>query len=87
MTRRWLGKIANLKTEVTRTQSTLNFPKHKHILPPDTHACVWINDFAYHYCPDLNALISFVCVNIDDQEVLKTYLPYSFYSSFVSSTI
>ena len=29
--------MANLKTSVSRKQSTLNLPKNKHFLPPDTH--------------------------------------------------
>ena len=31
------GKRANLKTGVSRKQSTPNFPKNEHFLPPDTH--------------------------------------------------
>ena len=34
--RQW-GKRANLKTGVTRKQSTPNFPKNEHFLPLDTH--------------------------------------------------
>ena len=30
----------NLKTVVSRKQSTLNFPQKEHFLPPDTHMCV-----------------------------------------------
>ena len=33
-------KRANLKTEVTRKQSTPIFLKNKHFLPPDTHTYV-----------------------------------------------
>ena len=32
--------MVNLKTGVSRKQSTLKFPKNKHFLPPDTHTCV-----------------------------------------------
>ena len=32
----------NLKTEVTRKQSTPNFPENAHFLPPDTHTYVVI---------------------------------------------
>ena len=35
--RRQYGKRANLKTGVTRKQSTPNFPKNEHFLPPDKH--------------------------------------------------
>ena len=31
----------NLKKEVARKQSTPNFPKIEHFLPPDTHTHVW----------------------------------------------
>ena len=34
--------MANLKTDVSRKQSTPKFPKNKHFLPPDTHT--------YTYC-------------------------------------
>ena len=34
------GKKANLKMCVSRKQSTPNFPKNEHFLPPDTHTCV-----------------------------------------------
>ena len=33
----------NLKTGVSRKQSTPNFPKSKHFLPPDTHTYVCIS--------------------------------------------
>ena len=33
------AKRRNLKTEVTRKQSTPNFPKSEHSLPPDIHTC------------------------------------------------
>ena len=33
----------NLKTGVSRKQSTPNFPKNKHFLPPDTHTYVCIS--------------------------------------------
>ena len=35
-------KRANLKTEVIRKQSTPNFPKNKHFLPPDPHMFVYV---------------------------------------------
>ena len=35
------GKRANLKTGVSRKQSTPNFPKNKHFLPPDTDTCAY----------------------------------------------
>ena len=38
--RRLWGKRANLKTNVSRKQSTPNFPKKEHFLPPDTHTHV-----------------------------------------------
>ena len=31
------AKRANLKTGVSRKQSTPNFPKNEYFLPPDTH--------------------------------------------------
>ena len=31
------SKRANLKTDISRKQSTPNFPKNEHFLPPDTH--------------------------------------------------
>ena len=31
---------ANLKTEASRKQTTSNFPKNDHFLPPDTHTYV-----------------------------------------------
>ena len=40
---RYYGKRANLKTEVTRTQSTPNFPKNERFLPPDTHTYVCVS--------------------------------------------
>ena len=38
-----IRESVNLKTGVSRKQSTANFPKNKHFLPPDTHTyeCVW----------------------------------------------
>ena len=36
-------KRANLKTDVSRTQSTPSFPKCKHFLSPDTHTYVCIS--------------------------------------------
>ena len=36
--------MANLKTEVTRKQSTPNFRKNKHVLPPNTHMYVCISE-------------------------------------------
>ena len=39
--RRYYGKRADLRTEVTRIQSTPNFPKNKRFLPPDTHMYVY----------------------------------------------
>ena len=41
-THRWEGKVANLKTEVKRKQSTPNFPKNKKFLP------------SYRYVPPTN---------------------------------
>ena len=38
---RLYGKSANLKTSVSRKQSTPNFPKNEHFLPPDTHTCAY----------------------------------------------
>ena len=37
------AKRTNLKTEVIRTQSTPNFPKKEHFLPPDTHRYVCVS--------------------------------------------
>ena len=34
---------ANLKTGVSRKQSTPNFPKNEHFLPPDTHTYVCVS--------------------------------------------
>ena len=34
---------SNLKTGVSRKQSTTNFPKNKHFLPPDTHTYVCVS--------------------------------------------
>ena len=36
-----MGKWANLKTGVSRKQSTPRFPKNEHFLPPDTHTYVY----------------------------------------------
>ena len=33
----------NLKTGVSRKQSTLNFPKNEHFLPPDVYTYVWVS--------------------------------------------
>ena len=41
--RRYYGKRADLRTEVTRIQSTPNFPKNKRSLPPDTHTYVCVS--------------------------------------------
>ena len=37
LNRRWSGQRVNLKTEVTRKQSTSNFPDNEHFSPPNTH--------------------------------------------------
>ena len=37
------AKMMNLKTGVSRKQSTPNFPKNEHFLPPDTHMYVWVS--------------------------------------------
>ena len=37
------GKRVNLKTMVTRKQSTPDFPKNLHSLPPDTHASICVS--------------------------------------------
>ena len=34
----------NLKTGVSRKQTTPSFPKNKYFLPTDTHTCVWISE-------------------------------------------
>ena len=39
----FFGKRANIKTGVSRRQSTSKFPKNKHFLPPDTHTCVCVS--------------------------------------------
>ena len=36
-------KRTNLKTGVSRKQSTPNFPKNEHFLPPDTHTYVCVS--------------------------------------------
>ena len=41
-------KRANLKTEVTRKQSTPNFPKNKHFLPPDTYTVLRFALLSYY---------------------------------------
>ena len=38
-----MGKWTNLKTGVSRKQSTPRFPKNEHFLPPDTHTYVYIS--------------------------------------------
>ena len=38
-----ISKRANLKTVVSRKQSTPNFPKNEHFLPPDTHTYVCVS--------------------------------------------
>ena len=35
--------MANIKTEVTRKQSTPNFPLNEHFLPPDTHTYMYVS--------------------------------------------
>ena len=35
--------MANLKTGISRKQSTPKFPKNKHSLPPDTHTYVCVS--------------------------------------------
>ena len=35
--------MANLKTGVSKKQSTPKFPKNKHFLPPDTHTYVCVS--------------------------------------------
>ena len=37
-------KRVNLKTGVARKQSTPNFPKNEHFLPPDTHMYVCVSE-------------------------------------------
>ena len=39
----WWGKKANLKTGVTRKQSTPNFPEYENLLRLDTHTCVCVS--------------------------------------------
>ena len=36
-------KRANLETSLTRKQSTQNFPKNEHFLPPDMHTYVCVS--------------------------------------------
>ena len=36
-------KRANLETNLTRKQSTQNFPKNEHFLPPDMHTYVCVS--------------------------------------------
>ena len=38
-----ISKRADLKTGVSRKQSTPKFPKNQHFLPPDTHTCVCVS--------------------------------------------
>ena len=37
------GKRTILKTEITRKQSSPNFPKNDHFLPPDMHTCMCVS--------------------------------------------
>ena len=55
--RRQLGKRTNLKTVVSRKQSTPNFPKNEHFLPPDTHTCAyqWVRNV--HFSEHLACLV------------------------------
>ena len=39
-----IRQMANLKTGVTQKESTPNFSKNKHFLPPDAHTCVRISE-------------------------------------------
>ena len=43
-----MAKWGNLKTEVIRIQSTPNFPKYEHFLPPDTHTYVCVSRVKKH---------------------------------------
>ena len=53
---------ANLKTGVSRKQSTQDFPKNEHFLPPDTHT----------YVTDKHDSNGQTCINSFTTEVIKT---------------
>ena len=44
-----IGKRANLKTGVTRKQSTPIFAKNEHFLPPDTYT--YVRNTRFEICP------------------------------------
>ena len=55
-----IRKKANLKTEVTRKQSTPNFPKNKYLLPPDTHKYMWKLNWKQKKSAHLNTNAAFM---------------------------
>ena len=53
-------KRANLKTGVSRNQSTPKFPKNKHFLPPDTHTYVCVLGGKKCYFSEILACFAFL---------------------------
>ena len=82
------GKRVNLKTGVSRKQSTPNFPKNEHFLPPDAHTYAvfvfqkiwralfsWITSFAFwdsSFCLITDKISIMVILGWDNSD--KTYL-------------
>ena len=67
-------KRANLKTEVTRKQSTPNFPKNKHFLPPDTHTYVCVSPGKKCSFFGKFGVLCFLKLNVNCAEVKFLYL-------------
>ena len=61
-TRRWQGKRTNLKTEVTRNQSTPNSPKNKHFYPLlRTYTCACEGVKNARFSENMAHFVSFSC--------------------------
>ena len=52
--------MANLKTGISRKQSTPKFPKNKHFLHPDTHTCACLSGGACSYQGVINVCFLFL---------------------------
>ena len=67
--------MADLNTEVKRKQSTPNFPKNQHFLPPDTHTHVCLsagNKYSFFGKFDVLCFLVKPILEIDTFALLQT---------------
>ena len=86
-------KRTNLKTDVSRKQSTLNFPKNEHFLPPKTHFSENLAYFVFLKHPCWNSTFCLITNNLrkffyftfyDEVQNYKIWILYQtwFYATF-----